>query len=49
MEESNNAEEVSVGGAGAFEMTTEQRTALSWDIGWKVYLSEYMDLRLECF
>ena len=47
MEETNNAQEVSVGGAGSFEMSTEQRTALSWDVGWKVYLSEYMDLRLD--
>jgi outer membrane beta-barrel protein len=47
MSESNNAQEVSVGGAGSFDMNTEDRTALSWDIGWKVYLSEYIDLRLD--
>jgi outer membrane beta-barrel protein len=47
MQESSNVQEISIGGAGNFEDTVESRTALSWDVGWKVYLSDYMDLRLD--
>ena len=47
MKESNNIQEISVGSAGSFEDTVESRTAISWDVGWKVYLNDYLDLRLD--
>ena len=47
MTESNNAQEVNVGGAGNFAQSEETHTALSWDVAWKIYLNDHLDLRLD--